>query len=68
MMIKTTTTNTTIATITPTLEMFSSDEAESVGEFMKVLWTTAVVVASTAVASSSSGSNSTSNSMSIVAS
>ena len=48
-MIKTTTTNTTIATITPTLELLSSDcEAESVGELMKVLWTTAVLVASTA--------------------
>ena len=36
MMIKTTTTNTTIATITPTLELFSSDcEAESV--FVKVV-------------------------------
>ena len=32
MMIKTTTTNITIATITPTLELLSSDEAESVGE------------------------------------
>ena len=40
-----------MATITPTLELLSSDcEAESVGEFMKLLWTTAVLVASTAVA------------------
>ena len=31
-MIKTTTTNTTTATITPTLELLSSDEAERVGE------------------------------------
>ena len=37
MMIKTTTTNTAIATITPTLELLSSDEVESVGEFMKIL-------------------------------
>ena len=38
MMIKTTTTNTTIATITPTLELLSSDcEADSVGELKEVI-------------------------------
>ena len=35
-MIKTTTTNTTIVTITPTLELLSSDEAKCVGECMNV--------------------------------
>ena len=51
MMIKTTTNNTTIATITPTLELLSSDcEAESVGELIKVPCTTAVLAASTATA------------------
>ena len=44
MMIKTTTANTTIATITPTLEMFSSDEAESVGELEEVIARTLVML------------------------
>ena len=38
MMIKTTTTNTTIATITPTPELLSSDcEADGVGELKEVI-------------------------------
>ena len=44
-MIKTTTTNTTIATITPTLELLSSDcEAESVGELKEVIVCTLVIL------------------------